>query len=409
MPTAASISDFRELARRRLPPLLFHYLDGGSYDEITLRRNVSELQAIALRQRVMRDVSRISLETEWFGQKVTMPVGLGPVGFAGMFARRGEIQAARAAEKAGVPFCLSTLGICDVVETASASSAPIWFQFYMIKDRGVMASLLERVAAQRCSTLVFTADLPVAGARYRDYRSGMSGPPGLAAGLGRVWQGLTHPAWLWDVHVRGRPHCFGNLVEAVKDAKGFGQFAAWVAANFDPTLTWKDLAWVRSHWNGPIVLKGVLDAEDARAALDAGVDGIVVSNHGGRQLDGALASVAALPRVVEAARDLRHERDRGLRAVRPGRARDNGEVRRERHDGEGAGLQQPLQVAGALAREHVAAVRAHVGHADVRRRVGDVPDEDFREGVAFTIPAHPRSTPTSRSWSVWLVRPFVHP
>jgi L-lactate dehydrogenase (cytochrome) len=298
--TAASISDFRELARRRLPPLLFHYLDGGSYDEITLRRNVSELQAITLRQRVMRDVSRVSLETEWFGQKVTMPVGLGPVGFAGMFARRGETQAARAAEKAGVPFCLSTLGICDVMETASASGAPIWFQFYMIKDRGFMATLLERVAAQRCSTLIFTADLPVAGARYRDYRSGMSGPPGLAAGLSRLWQGLTHPAWLWDVHVRGRPHSFGNLVEAVKDAKGFGQFAAWVAANFDPTLTWKDLAWVRSHWRGPIVLKGVLDAEDARAALDAGVDGIVVSNHGGRQLDGALSSVAALPRVVEA-------------------------------------------------------------------------------------------------------------
>ncbi|HMI83168.1 MAG TPA: L-lactate dehydrogenase [Polyangiaceae bacterium] len=298
--TAASISDFRELARRRLPPLLFHYLDGGSYDEITLRRNVSELQAIALRQRVMRDVSSVSLETEWFGQKVTMPVGLGPVGFAGMFARRGETQAARAAENAGVPFCLSTLGICDVAETASASRAPIWFQFYMIKDRGVMASLLERVAAQRCSTLIFTVDLPVAGARYRDYRSGMSGPPGLAAGVGRAWQGITHPAWLWDVHVRGRPHCFGNLVDAVKDAKGFGQFAAWVAANFDPTLTWKDLAWVRSHWSGPIVLKGVLDPEDARAALDVGVDGMVVSNHGGRQLDGALASVTALPRVVDA-------------------------------------------------------------------------------------------------------------
>jgi L-lactate dehydrogenase (cytochrome) len=298
--STASISDFRELARRRLPPLLFHYLDGGSYDEITLRRNVSELQAIALRQRVMRDVSSLSLETEWFGQKVTMPVGLGPVGFAGMFARRGETQAARAAEKAGVPFCLSTLGICDVAETASACSAPIWFQFYMIKDRGFMASLLERVAAQRCSTLVFTADLPVAGARYRDYRSGMSGPPGLAGELRRVWQGLTHPAWLWDVHVRGRPHCFGNLVEAVKDAKGFGQFAAWVATNFDPTLTWKDLAWVRSHWKGPIVLKGVLDAEDARCALETGVDGLVVSNHGGRQLDGALASVAALPGVVDA-------------------------------------------------------------------------------------------------------------
>jgi L-lactate dehydrogenase (cytochrome) len=296
----AAITDFRELARRRLPPMFFHYLDGGSYDEITLRRNVTDLQAIALRQRVMRDVSRVSMETSWFGQTYAMPVGLGPIGLSGMFARRGEAQAAQAAAKAGVPFCLSTVSICDVREVAKASPSPIWFQFYMTKDRGHMAALLERAAVSRCSALVFTVDLPITGARYRDYRSGMSGSPGLAQDLRRAWQGITHPAWLWDVYLNGGPHHFGNLIDVVKDAKGFGQFSAWIASNFDPSLTWKDIAWVRERWKGPIILKGVLDPEDARAAVDAGVEGIIVSNHGGRQLDGALSSAAALPAVVDA-------------------------------------------------------------------------------------------------------------
>lgn len=295
----ASVCDFRDLARRRLPRMFFEYLDGGSYDEVTLRRNVADMQAVALRQRVMRDVSRISPSTTLFGQTYTMPVGLGPVGFAGMFARRGEAQAARAAAQAGVPFCLSTLGICGVEEVAAASTAPIWFQLYMIKDRGVMSELLARAAQARCAALVFTLDLPVAGARYRDYRAGMSAPPGLGAQTRRAWQGLTHPLWLWDVMARGKPHDFGNLAGSVKDAKGFGQLAAWVAANFDPTLTWADIAWVRKHWSGPIIVKGILDAEDARLALEAGVDGLVVSNHGGRQLDGALSSIAALPRIAE--------------------------------------------------------------------------------------------------------------
>lgn len=296
----ASVSDFRELARRRLPRMFFDYLDGGSYDEVTLRRNVADMQAVALRQRVMRDVSRLSLSTTLFGQTYAMPVGLGPVGFAGMFARRGEAQAARAAAQAGVPFCLSTLGICGVEESAAACAAPIWFQLYMIKDRGVMSELLARAAQARCSALVFTLDLPVAGARYRDYRAGMSAPPGLGAQARRAWQGLTHPAWVWDVMVRGKPHDFGNLAGTVKDAKGFGRLAAWVAANFDPTLTWADIAWVRKHWSGPLIVKGILDPEDARLALDAGVDGLVVSNHGGRQLDGAVSGIAALPRVAEA-------------------------------------------------------------------------------------------------------------
>lgn len=296
----AAVRDFRELARKRLPPMFFHYLDGGAYDEVTLRRNVEDLQEIALRQRVMHDVSKLSLGAQWFGQNYTMPVGLGPIGFAGMFARRGETQAARAAADAGVPFCLSTLSICDLRETAAASSAPIWFQFYMIKDRSLMETLLQRAKAAQCATLVVTVDLPVAGSRYRDYRTGMSGKPGLGMGLNRAWQGVTHPAWAWDVYARGGPHGFGNLADAMKDSKGFGQFASWISANFDPTLTWKDLDWVRARWDGPIIIKGVLDAEDARLAVDAGANGIVVSNHGGRQLDGAMSGIVALPRVVEA-------------------------------------------------------------------------------------------------------------
>lgn len=296
---AITVDDFREAARKRLPKLFFEYLDGGSYAELTLGRNVSDMQALALRQRVMCDVSELSTTTELFGQQMAMPVGLGPVGFAGMFARRGEIQAARAAHKAGVPFCLSTVGICSVEEvTANAPEAP-WYQLYMIKDRAYMAELLKRVATCGCPVLVFTVDLPVAGARYRDVHSGMSGPPGLATSLKRVWQGVTRPAWLWDVQLNGKPHTFGNIADAVAENSGFSSFAGWVQRNFDATVTWNDIAWVRERWDGPIVIKGILDAEDARAALAAGADGLVVSNHGGRQLDGVPSSVAALPGIVE--------------------------------------------------------------------------------------------------------------
>ncbi|MGE0830904.1 MAG: L-lactate dehydrogenase [Hyphomonadaceae bacterium] len=296
---AASVTDFREMARRRMPRLMFEYLDGGSYAELTLRKNVEDLQTLALRQRVMRDVSRLSTKTEWFGQALSMPVGLGPVGFTGMYARRGEVQAARAAHAAGIPYCLSTLSICSVEEVARRSGKPIWMQLYMIKDRGFLESLLARAQAEQCPVLVFTVDLPVIGSRYRDVRSGMSAPPSLGASLRRVWQGLTHPAWLWDVQARGQPLVFGNLKEAVKNARGVGQFAAWVAQNFDASVTWKDVEWVRARWKGPIVIKGVLDPEDAQEAVNIGADGIVVSNHGGRQLDGALSSIRALPPIVD--------------------------------------------------------------------------------------------------------------
>ncbi len=291
------VADLREAARRRLPRLLFDYIDGGAYDEVTIRRNREDLANLALRQRTMTDISALSMRTELFGQPLSMPLALAPVGFSGMYARRGEVQAARAAHAAGVPFCLSTLSICGLEEVVRDGGAPIWFQFYMLRDRGFCASLLQRAQAAGCPVLLMTVDLPIAGARYRDLRSGMSGPDGLRGQCMRLWQGATHPRWLWDVWLRGRPHGFGNLPAEVA-AGGVGGFAKWIKSNFDPTVTWRDIEWVRKYWHGPLVIKGLLDRADARAALDAGADGIVVSNHGGRQLDGVPSSIAALPDIV---------------------------------------------------------------------------------------------------------------
>lgn len=296
---ARPVADFREAARRRLPRLLFDYMDGGSYDEITLRRNVADMQLLALRQRVLCDVSQLSMQTELFGHRMAMPVALAPVGFAGMYARRGEVQAARAAKAAGLPFCLSTLSICSLEEVTAGCTQPIWLQLYMVRDRGFCAALLERAKAAQCPVLVLTVDLPIAGARYRDLRSGMSGPPGLRGVWKRATQGMTHPRWLWDVQLRGRPHRFGNIPPEVISGSALGSFATWIGANFDPTVTWKDLEWVRARWDRPIVIKGVLEAQDAREAMSAGANAIVVSNHGGRQLDGVPSSVAALPRIVQ--------------------------------------------------------------------------------------------------------------
>ena len=300
---AACVADYRELARRRLPRVLFDYIDGGSYGEVTLRRNVEDFEAIALRQRVLRDVSSISLATEWFGQPLSMPVALAPVGMAGMYARRGEAQAARAAHAAGVPMILSTVSVCDLSEVKAATGEAPWFQLYMIKDRAYMADLLARAAGLGVKVLVFTVDLPVPGARYRDYRTGLFGGNAAATVLKRGLDGALHPDWVQDVWLRGRPHSFGNIAAAIPDAKGIMEFWPWVTRNFDPTLTWADLGWVRQHWKGPIVLKGVLDPEDAREAVRHGVDGIVVSNHGGRQLDGVLSGARALPAIAQAVGD----------------------------------------------------------------------------------------------------------
>ena len=300
---AASAIDYRDLARRRLPPFLFEYIDGGSYAEVTLKRNVADLEAIALRQRVLKDVSQIDLSTTLFGQQLAMPIALAPIGLAGMNARRGEVQAVRAAEKAGIPFTLSTVSACPIPEVAAAAKKPFWFQLYMIRDRAFMRDLLAQAAAVGCTTLVFTVDMPVPGSRYRDYRSGLAGAPGLAGAARRMAQAIRHPRWAWDVGVHGRPHALGNVAPVLGPNTGLEDFFAWMRDNFEPAVGWEDIAWIRSQWQGEIVIKGILDPEDARQAAEAGADGIVVSNHGGRQLDGALSSARALPPIAEAVGD----------------------------------------------------------------------------------------------------------
>lgn len=290
-------TDYRVAAQRRLPPFLFHYIDGGAYAEHTLQRNVADLADIALRQRVLRDMSDLSLEAELLGERMAMPVALGPVGLTGMYARRGEVQAARAAASRGIPFTLSTVSVCPIEEVAPAIDRPMWFQLYVLKDRGFMRNALERAKAAGVTTLVFTVDMPVPGARYRDAHSGMSGPH---AGLRRVLQAATHPRWAWDVGLRGRPHDLGNISTYRGSPTGLADYIGWLASNFDPSISWKDLEWIREFWSGPMVIKGILDAADARDAVRFGADGIVVSNHGGRQLDGVLSTARALPAIADA-------------------------------------------------------------------------------------------------------------
>jgi len=295
----SSASDFREAARRRLPRFLFDYADGGAYAEETLRRNVSDLSGIALRQRVLKDVASIDLTTSLFGSEIALPVGLGPVGISGMYARRGELQAARAARAAGVPMCLSTVSICPIEQVAQAAD-PFWFQLYVIRDRAFMKDLIARAKAAGAKALVFTVDMPVPGARYRDAHSGMSGPN---APLRRMLQAMGKPHWSWDVGLRGRPHTLGNLLPVLGKDSGLNDYMGWLGANFDPSIQWRDLEWIRAAWDGPLIIKGILDPEDAREAAAIGADGIVVSNHGGRQLDGVLSSARALPAIADAVRD----------------------------------------------------------------------------------------------------------
>ena len=295
MGKAASVSDYRALAKARLPHFLFEYLDGGSYDEVTLRRNVEDLRAVKLRQRVLRDVSSIDLSAKLFGQRWSMPVGLGPVGLSGLYARRGEVQAAKAAATAGIPLALSTLSACSIEEVAKA--APLWFQLYIVKDRGFVADMIARARAAQCGALLLTVDLAVPGTRYRDYRSGLSGSLG---GVNRRLQVLRRPGWAWDVGVHGRPHTLGNLEPLLGSGAALEDLMGWVANNFDSSVTWKDVEWVRDQWKGPLVIKGILDPDDARQAAENGADGIVVSNHGGRQLDGVLSTTRALPPIAEA-------------------------------------------------------------------------------------------------------------
>ena len=299
----ATAWDYRELARRRIPRQIFDYVDGGAGEEATMRANVADLEAVLLRQVVMRDVSDRDPAVEVLGQRLALPVALAPVGLGGMLAPRAEVQAARAAESAGVPFVESTVSICSIEEVAQATSAPPWFQLYVMRDRGYAEELMARAHAVGSPVLMLTIDLAVVGARHRDTRNAMVGSPPAWAKARRALDLVSHPRWIATTALGGRPLTFGNLEKAVPDASTPAAFKDWVDSQFDPSVTWDDIAWVREHWPGRLVVKGVLDPEDARRAADSGVDGIVVSNHGGRQLDSVPSSARALPAVADAVGD----------------------------------------------------------------------------------------------------------
>jgi len=299
----ASVRDYRELARRRLPRQLFDYIDGGAYEETTMAANAADLRGVHLRQRVLRDVSERKLGTTVLGEELSLPIVLAPVGLAGMFAQRAEVQVARAAARFGVPFCESTVSICGIEEVAAATDRPFWYQLYVMRDRAYTEDLMHRAQAAGCSVLVLTVDLAVVGARYRDVRNGMAGSLSAPKKLARGLDFALHPAWLRNVAFAGKPLTFGNLEKAVPGASTPGAFREWVDGQFDPSVTWDDLAWVRENWVGKLVLKGILDPQDAREAVARGADAVIVSNHGGRQLDDVPSTITALPAIVDAVGD----------------------------------------------------------------------------------------------------------
>jgi L-lactate dehydrogenase (cytochrome) len=298
MKTMTCIEDLRQAARHKVPRAFFDYVEGGSYAEQTLRANCADLERIKLRQRVLVDVSRRSTATTILGEPVSLPLALAPVGLAGMQRGDGEILACRAAQEAGIPFCLSAMSVCSIEDVAGAVDRPFWFQLFFIKDRGFVRSLAERAAAAKCSALVVTLDLQVIGQRHRDIRNGMTVPPQLR--IKTLLDIATKPAWALSV-LRGRPMTLGNLAGHVAGMTDVGALARWVTSQLDPPLSWKDIEWIAGIWPGKLILKGILDAEDARRAAQSGAAAIVVSNHGGRQLDGAPSSIAALPAIVDAA------------------------------------------------------------------------------------------------------------
>ena len=292
-----SIEDLRALARRRIPRAIFDYADGGSYQETTLKANAADLDAIQLRPRVMIDVSDIKLATTFAGAEVSMPLAIAPTGLCGLYHADGEIKGARAAAAFGIPFCLSTMSICSIEDVRAASDQPFWFQQYLMRDRGFNQSLIERAIAARCSALMLTLDLQILAERRRDARNGLSIPPRVT--LRNAWDVATKPVWALKV-MFGKRRTFGNLVGHIGGADGAATLAQWTQTQFDPTANWRDVEWVRSRWPGRLILKGVMDADDARFALSAGADAVVVSNHGGRQLDGAPSSISVLPEIVAA-------------------------------------------------------------------------------------------------------------
>src|SRR3981081_4013832 len=299
MPVVTNVEDLRQLAKKRVAKAIFDYVDRGSYDEATLRATPAALELLTLRQRVAIDVDRRSLRTTLVGQDVTMPVALAPTGLTGLNWADGEMLAARAAERFGVPFCLSTMSICSIEDVAAAVTRPFWFQLYVMRDRGFAASLIERAKAAGCSALVLTLDLQVQGQRHQDVKNGLAVPPRLT--IGTLFDVIRKPGWTFNV-LTGKRKSFGNLEGRIPNADSLTTLSQWIAGQFDPTLSWKDVEWVRSLWGGKIILKGILDPEDAKIAASTGADAIVVSNHGGRQLDGASSSIRAPPAVADRGR-----------------------------------------------------------------------------------------------------------
>ncbi|MGF6770515.1 L-lactate dehydrogenase (cytochrome) [Paraburkholderia sp. GAS199] len=294
---ATSIDDLRNIARRHVPRAFFEYADHGSYTQSTMRANRSDLEAIRLRQRVAIDVDSRDLSTTIIGERAELPLALAPIGLCGMQYGDGEILAARAAQEAGIPFCLSTMSICSIEDVAAAVDKPFWFQLYVMRDRGFVRSLIERAIEAKCSALMPTLDLQILGQRHCDIKNGMTVPPEIT--FSNVMDVATKPSWAWSI-LKGKRKTFGNIAGHISGMDSVNTLAQWMSQQFDPTLNWKDMDWIRSIWPGKIILKGIMDVEDAKIAASLGVSAIVVSNHGGRQLDGAKSSISELEKIVDA-------------------------------------------------------------------------------------------------------------
>lgn len=295
-----TIADLKSLAQRRVPKMFFDYADSGAWTEQTYRANESDFAKIGLRQRVLVDMTNRTLETTMVGQKVSMPVALAPTGLTGMQHADGEMLAAQAAEEAGVPFTLSTMSICSIEDVASVTTKPFWFQLYVMRDKDFVLNLINRAKAARCSALVLTADLQILGQRHKDLRNGLSAPPKFTPK--HIWQMATRPFWCLDM-LQTKRRSFGNIVGHAKNVSDLSSLSSWTAEQFDPQLSWADVSWIKEQWGGPLIIKGICDVEDARAATETGADAIIVSNHGGRQLDGAPSSISVLPSIVDAVGD----------------------------------------------------------------------------------------------------------
>ncbi|MGO4563874.1 L-lactate dehydrogenase [Rhizobium sp. 2YAF20] len=312
MATPLTIADLKTLAKRRVPKMFFDYADSGAWTESTYDANEADFKKIKLRQRVLVDMTNRSLETTMVGQKVSMPVALAPTGLTGMQHADGEMLAARAAEEFGVPFTLSTMSICSIEDIAAVTSKPFWFQLYVMKDKDFVMNLINRAKAANCSALVLTADLQILGQRHKDLRNGLSAPPKFTPK--HIWQMATCPVWCMGM-LKTKRRSFGNIVGHAKNVSDLSSLASWTAEQFDPRLSWDDVAWIKERWGGKLIIKGILDVEDARSAAQTGADAIIVSNHGGRQLDGAPSSISMLPRIVDAVGDkIEVHMDGGIRS-----------------------------------------------------------------------------------------------